>query len=120
MKYFSMQKSRLVAFPTLQENHKVLDCDSMTTNYYFIKTVYVNICKQTVNHKYSYRTNGNNKTKEKIGRYIVDIAEVMNSMYQWQVQYRGPDPGCSDRIDSASVLVPGKTLQSIQQNQILS
>ena len=66
MKYFSMQKSMLVAFPTLQENHKVLDCDSMTTNYYFIKTVYVNICKQTVNHKYSYRTNGNNKTKEKM------------------------------------------------------
>ena len=49
-------------------------------------------------------------------RYIVDIAqgqEVMNSMYEWQVQYCGPDPGCSDRIDSASVLVPGKTLQSI-------
>ena len=56
----------------------------MTTNYYFIKTVYVNICKQTVNHKYSYRTNGYNKTKKKNGRYIVDIAqgqEVMNSMY---------------------------------------
>ena len=42
----------------------------------------------------------------------MDIArgqEVMNSMYEWQVQYRGPDPGCSDRIDS----FPGETLQSI-------